>query len=204
VRGARRRVDIGLAVLLVIGALVGAGSPARGDEAPAIATSVEFPKVAAHRVPSASVADDRLSRQVPSSDAAAIAIDLAEDLALQEQALCGRDLPLAAASADRAWLDGLEAAMQRGAREHAIDVPVHDLDTLVVSIALRVGQEEPAVLATVTGTVRVDRYGDDCDVLLEAGTREPFAATFEVLWNGQRHLVVSDALPEGFTPPSAP
>jgi hypothetical protein len=197
----------GVVAITIIGATAGglvlAGAPARGDELPEASADVSFPPVAPADVPSFSIADDRLSRQVHSGDAREISIDLVADLALQERALCARDLQLAAASADRAWLDHLEREMQRAAEAREVDVPVYDLDTLVVSVALRRGQAAPAVLATVTGTRRFEHYGHDCDQPTSVSEPEAVVMTFEVLWNGQRYLIVSDQLPEDWTPPTA-
>jgi hypothetical protein len=207
VRGERRRVrSVALATAALVssaGGLVLAGAPARGD-ASTVVSDADFPAVPADALPSVSIAPGRLSSQVADADANAIAHDLVQDLEVQRGAVCARDLDLARASADRAWLDQLEAEMRRAAETREIDVPVYDLDTLVVSVAMRRGQSAPAVLATVAGTRRFERFGADC-VTPEATTEpEPVSLTFEVLWNGQRYLVVSDELPEDFTPPTAP
>ena len=200
----RRVMHGGIVTVVAIVALVLAGAPARPHTRPAIATDVEFPLIADDAVPSWSVADDRLSRQVPDADAAQIARDLVEDLALQTQALCARDLPLAAASADLDWLDDLETTMEANARARTRIVPEYDIDSIVVSVALRIGQEAPAVLATVNGTVRQLRFGERCDAPVSVGEPEMFVTTWEVLWNGDRFLITSDELPESFTPPTAP
>jgi hypothetical protein len=68
---------------------------------------------------------------------------------------------------------------------------------------MRRGQAAPAVLATVHGRRRELVYHDGRDGAVSAGDWGRLSATYEVLWDGHRYLVVSDELPEGWTPPPA-
>ena len=201
----RRRVfAVAVAGGLMSGGLVAAGAPARGGELSHAHVDAEFPSIDDAVVPSWSIADDRLSSQVPDDDAAQIARDLVEDLALQEQAVCERDALLARASADRAWLEHLEQQMETGATARERVAVRYEPDAIVVSVAVRVGQEAPAVLATARGTMRTIRFGESCDEPVVIGDPVPLSTTWEVLWNGERFLVVSDVLPERFTEPTVP
>ncbi len=199
----RRRVsDLVIVAGLVIAMAMIAGRPARPERRVDVAVDVELPVVAAGALPTSTVADDRLSSQVPDDDAAQIAHDLVQDLALQERAVCERDVELARVTADRAWLRHLEREMDEGATARERVAVRYDVDAIVVSVALRVGQEAPAVLATVRGTMRTIRFGDRCDEPVVVEDPAPLSTTWEVLWNGERFLVVSDELPEDFVPPA--
>lgn len=190
-----------VAAIAFVAALVGAGIPARPVAADPVASSVEFPAVPAGERPRASVADDRLSSQVDAATAAEIANDVVQDLALQERVLRERDPGLAAAMADRAWLDTLDDRLRAAATSREVEVPVHRIDEVIVSVALRRGQEAPAVLATLRGSVRVDRYRDGVAAPVASGEWGPLDVTYEVLWTGERFVIVSAALPEGWSPP---
>jgi hypothetical protein len=198
----RRRVsDVAIVIGLVVAMVVVAGRPARPEAFAGVAIDAEFPVVGSGDLPTWSVADDRLSGQVPDDDAAQIAHDLVQDLALQERAVCERDIELARASADRRWLEHLEQQMNAGATARERVAVRYDVDAIVVSVALRVGQEAPAVLATARGTMRTIRFGDRCGEPVAIEPPAPLSTTWEVLWNGERFLVVSDELPEDFVTP---
>jgi hypothetical protein len=66
---------------------------------------------------------------------------------------------------------------------------------------MRRGQAAPAVLATVYGRRRELIYRDGRNRAISVGGWRPLAVTYEVLWDTRRYLVVSDRLPEDWTPP---
>jgi len=200
VRSRRRPVVLVVGVAVAVGALVLAGAGTRPEPARA-AVAADFPVIAADAVPGVRIATGRLSRQVDAADARAIAHDLLQDLAVQERALIERDVEVLPAFSDRAWRQHLEAEMQRAARARSVRLDRFEIRKLVVSVAMRRGQAAPAVLATVFGRRRELVYHDGRDGAVSAGDWRPLATTFEVLWDSRRYVVVSDELPEGWTPP---
>ena len=183
-------------------ALVLAGAGTRPEPARA-AVAADFPVVTGDALPAIRIANGRLSRQVSADDARAIAHDLLQDLAVQEQALVERDVEVLPAFSDRAWRNHLEAQMRRAAKDRSVLVDRFEISKLVVSVAMRRGQAAPAVLATVFGRQRELVYHDGRDGAISSGEWRPLTVTYEVLWDGHRYVVVSDLLPEGWTAPTS-
>ncbi len=202
----RRRGRHALLLLAAAGAtavaLVVAGAGTRPEPARA-AVAADFPVVAADALPAVRIANGRLSRQVSADDARAIAHDLLQDLAVQEQALVEREVEVLPAFSDRAWRSHLEAQMRRAAKERSVVVDRFDISDVVVSVAMRRGQAAPAVLATVFGRQRELTYHDGRGGAISAGGWRKLQVTYEVLWDTRRYVVVSDELPEGWTPPTS-
>jgi Na+-translocating ferredoxin:NAD+ oxidoreductase RnfD subunit len=209
-RGVRARQIAGALGVVVLGAAIVlvAGIPAESREVAAPlahgTTKVARPDLS---VPPASVPPISVdsSAQVASSidDATAqrIARDLMEDLAIQDRALRRLDPDLVATATDRAWRTKLLGRIRAGRERGTLALETYDPDRLRLSTARRPFQGPPAILVTLYGPARVTRYEGDAP-MRAVGDRRRAAPTktFEVAWDGEHFLIVSDDLPPGWRP----
>jgi hypothetical protein len=197
-------VSVGVAALGA-GALVAAGTPARHTvfaaplrhrTGPVSRPAVQVP---ARDVPPTVVATSaQISSQIDDATAHRIARDVIADLRIQSDALRGGNVPLVRTATDRAWLAEMRRRIRVAERRGSFVVDEYRVDRIRIATARRPFQGPPAILATLDGTVRHDRYAGN--PVRRAGRGVPLEThkTFEVAWDGAHFLLVSDVLPPGF------
>jgi Na+-translocating ferredoxin:NAD+ oxidoreductase RnfD subunit len=182
------------------GVLVLAGIPARPEAAVAGAAAApgsSLPQLTV--LPSEGVAtqiDTELARQ--------IAGDLVADLRIEADALRNRDKTDAARAAGGTRLQGLWAQIG-AAGTSAIIVPQRHIDKLQLKLETAVGQDPPIVVATATGTERLETVQGSPATVAFRGNTTPFLRTLELQLNGGRYLIVGsrDGTPEPVAPGSS-
>ena len=203
-RLSRPRRPLGIAIF-VVGALVLAS----------LLNSVQDPlrsRVGSVARPSIAVDDPAIPtvRFVPSNEVASsidtkvarrMARDLVVDLRLQDEALRQHDTDLAAAASFGRWLAVLRRDIARSTDSGSTTVRTYDIDTMVVSLARRPGQGNPAILASLTGTQRRITYEGTTFVRVVDHGTSALSKTFEIAWDGHHYLITSDIVPPGWAPP---
>jgi hypothetical protein len=156
------------------------GRPAGGAAIAAPGDPAALPEVAVVR----SEGVEEIGRET----ALAIARDVVADLQVAAEALRERDAERAAAAAEGAWLAELWQQI-RVPSGRAIDVPVHDVDRIRISLERAEGQGPPTVVAEVEGTVETASYEGSPPEARTHGSPASFRRRLELVLVRGRYLI---------------
>lgn len=194
---ARRRTGaVALGALVLVGGLSFAGRSAQGVLAGEpenlmgrLATAIDpatFPSISVDR----EVMD--WNHEIDERGARAIVLTLAENLALEAQALRENDPELLRAVAHGDRLDSLTASLTKFGSTGRVSVPTYDIDTVQVTLLVPFGRQDGLSLGMVsTGTVTTETLDSAGKVVSRA------SAPFRTMWamrraTGARWLTVAE------------
>jgi Na+-transporting NADH:ubiquinone oxidoreductase subunit NqrB len=190
---ARGAVLGSLLVLLPVG-IVAAGAPARdrAQALPAAAPTRIGVEIDRSTLPEVTVSEEAAALNA-AGDPGMLAVALAEDLAVEREAMRRADTSLLRSAADGERLLAMERTIQAAATAGRFPVRDYTFDTLHLEVVFTAGPQGGATLALASsGTVEQVTY-DAAGVELERD-RAPFRTTFLLRpWPGGRWVITGEA-----------
>jgi hypothetical protein len=171
---------IGSALVLLPVSIVVAGNPARerGPALPgtgALGIDLEIDRSA---LPQVALSREAAGLSGAARDPGALAVALAEDLAIEREAMLRADTSLLRAAADGERLVAMERKVQAAATAGRLEVREHRFDALRLEVVFTDGPQGGATLGLeASGTVRQVTY-DAARTELERGAEAPFRSRF--------------------------
>jgi hypothetical protein len=191
---------IGASVLVASAAIVAAGTPARGTALPNAAEvlSRQTPNVDPSTLPPIAVSQEvvEYSHELAGAGINAVAIALAQNLALENEALLQHDAALLVAIDHGDRLVEMQTALERSRETGTTSVSHYTFDAIDVSLLVPFGRQDGLSLGlTGRGTVLREQY--DAGGNRVHADSEPFHLTFAVRQaTGARWMLVA-VLPPG-------
>jgi Na+-transporting NADH:ubiquinone oxidoreductase subunit NqrB len=191
---------IGASVLVASAAIVAAGTPARGTALPNAAEvlSRQTPNVDPSTLPPIAVSEEVVdySHELAGAGINAVAIALAQNLALENEALLQHDAALLVAIDHGDRLVEMQTALERSRETGTTSVSHYTFDAIDVSLLVPFGRQDGLSLGlTGRGTVLREQY--DAGGNRVHADSEPFHLTFAVRQaTGARWMLVA-VLPPG-------
>jgi Na+-transporting NADH:ubiquinone oxidoreductase subunit NqrB len=187
---------LGSALVLLPVGIVAAGTPAReGGPAPpgtgALGIDLDIDR---STLPPVTLDQEAAGLSGAARDPGALAVALAEDLAIEREAMLRADTSLLRAAADGERLLAMERKVQAAATAGRLEVMDHRFDTLQLGVVFTDGPQGGATLGLeASGKVRQVTY-DAARTELERGGEVPFRSRFVLRQGaGGRWVILSEA-----------
>lgn len=142
---------------------------------------------------------DEVATRIPLNEARQIVRDTLGDLAGLVDAIRAMSPKDAERFADGPWLERARTQIADLKRGRPVELPIYEIDRAIISVARRRGQAAPALMVTLRGSsMTLDALTGEL-----GATRSNAMLSVEVQPSDDgRYLIVTDSLPEGFTPPA--
>ena len=171
---------VGATALALIGA-VGVSTGADTARAGAVLDAASLPTITVAK-------NDDVSSALDHATTLRMTRDLVDDLTGSGRALWERDAKLATTVASGERLAALLKRIQAPISDAQV-LPTYDVDAVALHLEEGNGQGPPAVVAALTGTVRLQSFRGSPPKARDHATSESFSQTFELAEQGGRYVI---------------